>query len=48
MMGFMRETAIKYSGQIADILLGDDQLIQALENLAPGVELALVCGKFHS
>lgn len=48
MMGFMRETAIKYSGQIADILLGEDQLIQGLENLAPGVELALVCGKFHS
>lgn len=46
MMGFMRETAIKYSGQIADILLGDDQFIQGLEYLAPGVEKALVCGKF--
>lgn len=46
MMGFMRETAIKYSGQITDILLGDDQFIQGLEYLAPGVEQALVCGKF--
>ncbi|MFV1885317.1 MAG: hypothetical protein ACMZ7B_12570 [Balneola sp.] len=46
MMGFMRETAIKYSGQIADILLGEDQFIQGLEHLAPGVEQALVCGKF--
>lgn len=46
MMGFMRETAIKYSGQIADILLGSDQFIQGLEHLAPGVEKALVCGKF--
>ena len=46
MMGFMRETAIKYSGQIAEILLGEDQLIQGIDKLAPGVEKALVCGKF--
>lgn len=46
MMGFMRETAIKYSGQIVDILLGEDQFIQGLDHLKPGVEQALVCGKF--
>ncbi len=46
MMGFMRETAIKYSGQIAEILLGDDQLIRGIEHLAPGVKKALVCGPF--
>jgi len=46
MMGFMRETAIKYSGQITDILLGEDHLITGLNNLAPGVEKALVCGPF--
>ena len=46
MMGFMRETAIKYSGQIVDILLGDDQFIQGLDDLAPGVKQALVCGPF--
>lgn len=46
MMGFMRETAIKYSGQIADILIGDDHFINGLDELAPGVEKALVCGKF--
>ncbi|MEP1305044.1 MAG: alanine dehydrogenase [Balneola sp.] len=46
MMGFMRETAIKYSGQIADILIGEDKLINGLDNLAAGVEKALVCGKF--
>ena len=46
MMGFMRETAIKYSGQIADILIGEDKFINGLENPAPGVEQALVCGKF--
>lgn len=47
MMGFMRETAIKYSAQIADILIGDDQFIKGLDYLAPGVEQALVCGKFN-
>ena len=46
MMGFMRETTVKYSGQIVDILLGEDQFIQGLDHLAPGVEKALVCGKF--
>ncbi|MEQ9308165.1 MAG: hypothetical protein RLN90_01850 [Balneolaceae bacterium] len=48
MMGFMRETAIKYSGQIAEILLGEDELIKGLKNLAPGIEQALVCGKFKA
>lgn len=48
MMGFMRETAIKYSSQIVDILLGEDQLIKGVNHLAPGVEKALVCGKFNS
>lgn len=47
MMGFMRETAIKYSGQITEILLGDDQLIRGIEHLAPGVKKALVCGPFY-
>lgn len=46
MMGFMRETAIKYSGQIAEILIGEDQLIQGINSLTPGVEKALVCGPF--
>lgn len=46
MMGFMRETAIKYSGQIVEILIGEDELIKGLKKLSPGVEKALVCGKF--
>ena len=46
MMGFMRETAIKYSGQIADILVGEDQLIKGIDSLTPGVKQALVCGPF--
>lgn len=46
MMGMMRETAIRYSGQIADVLLGRESLHRGLSNLAPGVERALVCGPF--
>ncbi|GAA6154057.1 alanine dehydrogenase [Pseudoteredinibacter isoporae] len=48
MMGMMRETAIRYSGQIADVLLGTEQLYKGLSALAPGVERALVCGPFPS
>jgi hypothetical protein len=47
MMGMMRETALRYSGQIRDVLLGPEQLIAGLENLAPGVKRALVCGPFE-
>lgn len=46
MMGMMRETAIRYSGQIADVLLGAEALHKGLAQLAPGVERALVCGPF--
>jgi len=46
MMGMMRETAIRYSGQIIEVLLGDEKLIHGLENLTPGVQRALVCGPF--
>jgi hypothetical protein len=45
-MGFMRETAIKYSGQITDILIGDDKFVNGLNEMTPGVEQALVCGRF--
>ncbi len=48
MMGMMRETAIRYSGQIADVLLGVEKLHSGLSELAPGVERALVCGPFPS
>ncbi len=46
MMGMMRETAIRYSGQIVDILIGPEKLINGLGELKPGVERALVCGPF--
>jgi len=46
MMGMMRDTAIRYSGQITDVLLGSENLISGIESLAPGVKRALVCGPY--
>ncbi|MEO1021520.1 MAG: alanine dehydrogenase [Bacteroidota bacterium] len=46
MMGFMRETAIKYSGQIADILLGEDRLIDGVSDIPNSIKPAIVCGPF--
>ena len=46
MMGMMRETAIRYSGQIVDVLIGDEKLIDGLGQLKPSVKRALVCGPF--
>jgi len=46
MMGMMRETAIRYSGQIVDVLIGHEKLIDGLHSLKPGVQRALVCGPF--
>jgi len=48
MLGMMRETAIKYSGQIVEVLTGTERLIDGLEKLAPGVQRALVCGPYES
>ena len=47
MMGMMRETAIRYSGQIRDVLLGPERLADGLDHLTPGVARALVCGPFQ-
>ncbi len=47
MMGMMKETAIRYSGQIVEILLGHERLIDGLTLLKPNVEQALVCGVFE-
>jgi len=46
MMGMMRETAIRYSGQITDVLICHEKLIDGLDKLTPGVKRALVCGPF--
>jgi alanine dehydrogenase len=47
MMGMMRETAIRYSGQIVEVLIGHEKLIDGLPSLKPGVQRALVCGPFY-
>lgn len=46
MMGMMRETAIRYSGQIVEVLIGQEQLIDGIKAVAPGIRPALVCGPF--
>jgi len=46
MMGMMRETAIRYSRQIVDVLIGPEKLIDGLHLLKPGVQRALICGPF--
>ncbi|MCJ8293963.1 MAG: alanine dehydrogenase [Colwellia sp.] len=46
MMGMMRETAIRYSGQIVEVLINNEKLINGLDKLTPGVKRALVCGPF--
>ncbi len=42
MMGFMRESAIKYSSQIIDVLLGNERLIDGFENVHHGIKPALL------
>ena len=46
MMGMMRETAIRYSDQIVEVLIGQEQLIDGIKDLAPAIRPALVCGPF--
>ncbi len=45
-LGMMRESAIKYSSQITDVLIGREKLIEGIATLPPGVKRALVCGPF--
>ncbi len=44
MMGMMRETAIRYSGQIREVLLDQEAAIRGIAHFTPGVARALVCG----
>ncbi len=46
MLGMMRESAIKYSSQITDVLIEREKLIEGLDSLTAGVKRALVCGPF--
>jgi len=46
MLGMMRESAIKYSSQIVDVLIRREKVIEGLDGLTAGVKRALVCGPF--
>lgn len=46
MLGMMRESAIKYSSQITDVLIRREKLIEGIDTLTAGVKRALVCGPF--
>lgn len=46
MLGMMRESAIKYSSQIVDVLINREKVIEGIDNLTTGVKRALVCGPF--
>ncbi len=47
MLGMMRESAIKYSSQITDVLIGREKLVEGIDTLTAGVKRALVCGPFE-
>lgn len=46
MLGMMRESAIKYSSQVVDVLIKREKVIEGIESLTTGVKRALVCGPF--
>ena len=46
MLGMMKESAIKYSSQVVDVLINTEKVIEGLEDLSTGVKRALVCGPF--
>ncbi len=46
MLGMMRESAIKYSSQITDVLIRREKLIEGIDTLTAGVKRAMVCGPF--
>jgi len=48
MLGMMRESAVKYSSQIVDVLIKQEKVIEGLDNLTAGVKRALVCGPFKN
>ena len=48
MLGMMKESAVKYSSQIVDVLIKREKVIEGLDNLTTGIERALVCGPFKT
>lgn len=48
MMGMMKESAVRYSSQIEDVLMENEKLINGLDDLSVGLRQALVCGPFKA
>lgn len=46
MMGMQKESCLRYSGQITDVLIGREMLINGFENLADGIKPAIMCGPY--
>jgi alanine dehydrogenase len=46
MMGMQKESCLRYSGQITDVLIGREMLINGFENLAEGIKPAVMCGPY--
>lgn len=47
MLGFIEETAYKYSKQIRSVLIDEEKMVLRFDNLPPGLKRALVCGPFE-
>ncbi|MCP4340644.1 MAG: alanine dehydrogenase [Desulfobulbaceae bacterium] len=47
MMGMNRESTLRYSAQIVEVLIGREKLLNGLTALAPGVQRAVACGPFN-
>ena len=44
MMGMEKESTLRYSEQIVDVLLGNERLLDGIEQQAKWLDHALVCG----
>ncbi|MCF6808314.1 hypothetical protein L3V79_08180 [Thiotrichales bacterium 19S9-12] len=48
MLGVEKESTIRYSGQILDVLINEEKLINGLNPSKQGLQRALVCGPFDA
>jgi alanine dehydrogenase len=46
MMGMQKESCLRYSGQITDVLIGREKFIEGFDNLAEGIKPAVMCGPY--
>jgi len=46
MMGMQKESCLRYSGQITDVLIGREMFINGFDNLAEGIKPAIMCGPY--